>query len=99
MSPREPDMQILADSAATQGAAPGFFGTLREDVACVFARDPAARSTLELLTIYPGVQALMIYRVAHRLWRRNWRYAARALSFLARFLTNVDIHRIGRAHV
>ena len=92
MSPREPDMQILADSAARQGAAPGFFATLREDVGCVFARDPAARSTLELLTIYPGVQALMLYRVAHRLWRRNWRYAARALSFLARFLTNVDIH-------
>ena len=92
MSPREPDMKILADSVAAQGAAPGFFATLREDVACVFARDPAARNTLELLTIYPGVQALMLYRVAHRLWRGNWRYAARALSFVARFLTNVDIH-------
>ena len=92
MSPREPDMKILADSVAAQGSAPGFFATLREDVACVFARDPAARNTLELLTIYPGVQALMLYRVAHRLWRGNWRYAARALSFVARFLTNVDIH-------
>ncbi|WP_320818660.1 serine O-acetyltransferase [Thalassolituus sp.] len=64
----------------------------REDVSSVFERDPAARTTFEVLTTYPGVHALMIHRVSHRLWRRNWRYAARFLSFFARFLSNVDIH-------
>lgn len=78
---------------------PGLFGLLREDVRCVFARDPAARTTFEVLTTYPGVHALMFYRLAHALWRRNWRYPARLLSFVARVLSNVDIHpgaRIGR---
>ena len=59
---------------------------------------PAARSTLEVLTTYPGVHAIMLYRFAHRLWRREWRYAARLLSFAGRLLSNVDIHpgaRIG----
>lgn len=72
---------------------------LREDVRCVFDRDPAARGWLELLTIYPGVQAVTLYRIAHRLWRAGAHYPARWLSFVARLFTNVDIHpgaRIGR---
>jgi serine O-acetyltransferase len=64
----------------------------REDLACVFQRDPAARSTLEVLTTYPGVHALIFYRVSHRLWLRGWRYPARLLAFIARWLSNVDIH-------
>lgn len=78
---------------------PGLFGLLREDVRCVFGRDPAARSTFEVLTTYPGVHALVAHRIAHALWRRGWRYAARLISFLARVVSNVDIHpgaRIGR---
>ena len=78
---------------------PGLFGLLREDVRCVFARDPAARNTWEVLTTYPGIHALIAHRLAHALWRRGWRYSARLLSFLARVVTNVDIHpgaRIGR---
>lgn len=59
---------------------------------CVFQRDPAARSYLEVLTTYPGVHALVCYRIAHLLWRCGWRYPARLLSFLARVWTNVDIH-------
>jgi serine O-acetyltransferase len=70
----------------------GLFAMLREDVACVFKRDPAARSTLELLTIYPGIQALVMHRLAHALWLRGLRYLPRLLSFVTRFLTNVDIH-------
>ncbi len=73
-------------------AQPGLLGLLREDVRCVFGRDPAARSTLEVLTTYPGVHALIAYRIAHVLWGRGWRYAARLLSFLARVFSNVDIH-------
>lgn len=72
---------------------------MREDVTCVFARDPAARSVLELLTVYPGVHAVILYRVAHGLWRRKLHYLARVISFLARMLTQIDIHpgaRIGR---
>ncbi len=70
----------------------------RDDVRCVFQRDPAARSTLEVLTTYPGVHAIILYRLAHRLWCREWRYAARLLGFFGRLLSNVDIHpgsRIG----
>lgn len=71
----------------------------REDIACVFERDPAARNSWEVITTYPGVHALLIHRLAHRLWHRNWRYPARLLSYLARIFTHVEIHpgaQIGR---
>ena len=71
---------------------PGGFALLREDLDCVFARDPAARSRLEVLTTYPGLHAILIHRAAHALWRRGWRYVARLLAFLARMFTNIDIH-------
>ena len=64
----------------------------REDIHCVFTRDPAARSVFEVITTYPGVHAIMIHRVAHRLWRRDWRYPARFLAYVSRSLTNIDIH-------
>uniref|UniRef100_UPI003851054E serine O-acetyltransferase n=1 Tax=Ferribacterium limneticum TaxID=76259 RepID=UPI003851054E len=68
------------------------WATLREDLDCVFQRDPAARSTLEVLTTYPGVHAILTHRLSHRLWRAGWRFPARLLSFVGRTLTNVDIH-------
>jgi len=71
---------------------PGFWRQVREDIRCVFQRDPAARNTLEVLTTYPGIHALLLHRIGHRLWRRNWRYSARLLSYLARIWTNIDIH-------
>jgi len=71
---------------------PGLWATLKEDLACVFQRDPAARSTLEVLTTYPGVHAVLTHRLSHRLWLAGWRFPARLLSFLGRTLTNVDIH-------
>ncbi|HZX33302.1 MAG TPA: serine O-acetyltransferase [Rhodocyclaceae bacterium] len=77
----------------------GLWAQLREDLSCVFQRDPAARSTWEVLTTYPGVHAVLLHRVSHGLWQRGWRYPARFLAFLARACTNVDIHpgaRIGR---
>jgi serine O-acetyltransferase len=79
--------------------APGLFALWREDIACVFERDPAARNRFEVLTTYPGVHAIMLHRVAHRLWSRGWRYAARLLAFMVRLTTNIDIHpgaQIGR---
>ena len=77
----------------------GLFPLLRDDLRCVFERDPAARNLLEVLTTYPGVHALLAHRFAHRLWRGKWRYPSRVLSALARLLTGIDIHpgaRIGR---
>ncbi len=71
----------------------------KEDVLCVFARDPAARHWFEVLTTYPGVHALLTHRLSHALWRRGWRYPARLLAFFSRFFTNIDIHpgaQIGR---
>lgn len=68
------------------------FRQWREDIASVFERDPAARNTLEVLTTYPGVHAVMAHRISHRMWLRGWRYGARLLSFFARLISNVDIH-------
>jgi serine O-acetyltransferase len=58
----------------------------------IVVRDPAARTTFEVLTTYPGVHAIMAYRLSHRLWSAGWRYPARLLAFVARLLSNVDIH-------
>ena len=71
---------------------PGILSQIKEDVSCVFERDPAARNQIEVLTTYPGVHALLVHRFANRLWKRNWRYSARLLSYIARIWTNVDIH-------
>ena len=68
------------------------FDRLREDIATVMEKDPAARSWLEVLLCYPGVHALAIHRVAHRCWRLRLTLAARWLSHLARFLTGIEIH-------
>jgi serine O-acetyltransferase len=65
---------------------------IREDVATVFAKDPAARSVVEVLTCYPGLHAIWMYRVAHALWVRRFRFLARFLSHIARWLTGIEIH-------
>ena len=83
--------EAMIMTASTMAAA-GLWATLKEDLACVFQRDPAAHSTLEVLTTYPGVHAILAHRLAHRLWQNGWRFPARFLSFLSRTLTNVDIH-------
>ncbi|PPD29979.1 MAG: serine O-acetyltransferase [Methylomonas sp.] len=70
----------------------GLWRDWREDVCCVFARDPAARNLLEVLLAYPGVHAVLLYRASHRLWLVDWKLSARLLSAFARWLTNVDIH-------
>jgi serine O-acetyltransferase len=65
---------------------------IREDVSSVFERDPAARHALEVLTCYPGVHAVLIHRLSHKLWRAGLKWAARFLSHIARFLTGIEIH-------
>ena len=81
------------------GPSQSLWETLKEDLACVFQRDPAARSTIEVISTYPGLHAILLHRLAHRMWLARWRYPARFLSFLGRMFTNVDIHpgaEIGR---
>ena len=69
------------------------FNRLREDISVVFDRDPAARTTWEVLTCYPGLHALVWHRmVVHRLWRANFRWIARWLAHWSRFLTGIEIH-------
>jgi len=75
------------------------FKTLREDIQTIFAKDPAARSALEVIFCYPGLHALWFHRLAHFLWHHWFRFPARFLSHTSRFLTGIEIHpgaRIGR---
>lgn len=65
---------------------------LNESIDVVFKRDPAARSRWEVLTCYPGLHALLMHRLAHRLWRGNWKWLARFVSHVARFFTGIEIH-------
>lgn len=76
-----------------------FWRSIREDIACAFDRDPAASTRLEVITTYPGIHAILLYRLAHSLWRRGWRYLPRLISYVGRIWTGIDIHpgaRIGR---
>ncbi len=72
------------------------FADLRRDVQAVRERDPAARSTLEVLLCYPGVHALVLHRFAHAIWRRGFTVSARFVSHVARFLTGIEIHPAAR---
>ncbi|WP_100656413.1 serine O-acetyltransferase [Alteromonas flava] len=68
------------------------FERIKEDIASVFHRDPAARNTFEILTNYPGLHAIWIHRLSHKLWRRNWKWLARTISTFSRWLTGIEIH-------
>ena len=75
------------------------FARLKEEIAVVFERDPAARNAWEVITCYPGFHALLVHRLAHNLWRVRLRWLARLISHLGRFLTGIEIHpgaQIGR---
>jgi len=75
------------------------FSRLREEIAVVFERDPAARNTWEVITCYPGFHALLVHRLAHGLWSARLRWIARLVSHIGRWLTGIEIHpgaQIGR---
>lgn len=65
---------------------------IKQDLDCVFERDPAARNRLEVLLTYPGLHAIIAHRLAHGLWVRGWRFAARWMSYFSRMFTQIDIH-------
>jgi serine O-acetyltransferase len=74
------------------------FRNLRDEIDATLARDPAARSRLEVVLCYPGFQALLYYRVAHWFWQHGWHLAGRFVSHLGRIATGIEIHpgaRIG----
>jgi serine O-acetyltransferase len=71
---------------------PSVWRQVGEDIRCVFDRDPAARTRLEIITTYPGVHAIALYRMANRLWCRGWRYLPRLISYFGRIWTSIDIH-------
>jgi serine O-acetyltransferase len=68
------------------------FDRIKEDLAVVFDRDPAARSVFEIVTTYPGFHAILAHRLTHRLWRAGWTWLARFIAHLARGLTGIEIH-------
>jgi len=65
---------------------------LRRDIQAIFARDPAARSTLEILTAYPGLHAIWFYRLAHWLWLHGMFLLGRFMSHLGRAFSGIEIH-------
>ena len=68
------------------------FQRLREDIACILDRDPAARTRWEVLTCYPGLHALMLHRVANAFWNSGFKWFGRATSHFCRWLTGIEIH-------
>jgi serine O-acetyltransferase len=68
------------------------FRKLRNDLACILERDPAARSAWEVLTCYPGLHAIYIHKLAHWFWRVRLRWLGRFTSQVGRWLTGIEIH-------
>ncbi|MGH8751769.1 MAG: serine O-acetyltransferase [Burkholderiales bacterium] len=72
---------------------------IKEDIACVFERDPAARTTWEVITCYPGFHALQIHKFSHGLWNADFKWLGRLVSHFSRWITGIEIHpgaKIGR---
>lgn len=68
------------------------FKRILNDIDSVFSRDPAARSRLEVLFCYPGLHAILFYRLSNWLWRNRLKFLGRLLSYLGRFITGIEIH-------
>ncbi len=65
---------------------------IKEDIEVAIEKDPAARNFWEVLLLYPGVHALIGYRLTHVLWRYEFKFLARFISFFLRWLTGIEIH-------
>ncbi|MFC5590206.1 serine O-acetyltransferase [Sporosarcina soli] len=75
------------------------FRRMKEDIQCIFEQDPAARSVFEVVLTYSGLHALWSHRIAHALYKKKFRFLARAVSQVSRFFTGIEIHpgaKIGR---
>jgi len=88
----------IAHNIHNNTSRPMIFKSLRDDIQSIMKRDPAARSALEVLFAYPGLHAVIIYRLANLLWRNGFQLLGRLLSNFAIMLTGIEIHpgaRIG----
>lgn len=75
------------------------FGRIKEDIYCVFDRDPASRTVFEIVTTYPGIHALLIHRMAHWCYKKKLKWLGRVMSYIGRWFTGIEIHpgaQIGR---
>jgi serine O-acetyltransferase len=75
------------------------FETIKEDIQTVFAKDPAAKTTWEVICCYPGLHAIWLHRIAHFLWRHRLLFLGRLLSHVNRLFTGIEVHpgaKIGR---
>jgi serine O-acetyltransferase len=70
----------------------GFFASIREDVDSVMERDPAARTRLEVMLVYPGLHAIWGHRITHWLWKHGFKFLGRWLSQMIRDATGIEIH-------
>ncbi|TRZ68502.1 MAG: serine O-acetyltransferase [Comamonadaceae bacterium] len=68
------------------------FSRIRSDIQCILERDPAARSTWEVITCYPGLHAVIFHRMAHACWTHGFKWLGRFISHIARALTGIEIH-------
>jgi len=68
------------------------FSKIRSDIQCILDRDPAARSTWEVITCYPGLHAVILHRPAHWFWTHGFKWLGRFTSHISRFLTGIEIH-------
>jgi len=68
------------------------FSRIRSDIQCILDRDPAARSTWEVITCYPGLHAVILHRPAHWFWTHGFKWLGRFTSHISRFLTGIEIH-------
>jgi serine O-acetyltransferase len=69
-----------------------FLEIIKEEIQTIFERDPAARSTLEVIFCYPGFHAILMHRFAHFLWIKHFYFLGRLISHINRFLTGIEIH-------
>jgi len=65
---------------------------IKEDIACVFERDPAAQTIWEVIFVYPGFHAVILHRICHRLWAKGFRFLANFIAHISRWLTGIEIH-------
>jgi len=65
---------------------------IKEDIACVFERDPAAQTIWEVIFVYPGFHAIVLHRVSHQLWGKGFKFIARVIAHAARWFTGIEIH-------
>lgn len=68
------------------------FERIREDIYCIFDRDPASRNVFEILTTYPGIHAILFHRMNHWLWGKGFKWLSRFLSNIPRWYTGIEIH-------